>query len=230
VYENDEGFQAGDRYSAGLTASSALGLDDWSFGAAAEVHGETAEAWHGIVYEDEGNQGRVDVLAGVSASWRPIDDVALFADVKLPVYSHVVGDQLDYSVVASLGIAGSFDFAPRASWKGADVASLGPRGSAAPLEPVPGKITVFDLWASWCAPCRELDDGLAALARRHPDDLAVRRLDVVDNESEAWLRYMEPGSFDLPHIRVVDDQGVVLYEATAAPEVLLREVERILSR
>src|SRR5690349_1824055 len=90
LYDNGEGYRAGDRYSAGATASTDLGLRAWSFGLAAEVHAETAETWAGVVHEDEGNAGRVDLLAGVSAAWRPTSGYAITADLKLPVYSRVV--------------------------------------------------------------------------------------------------------------------------------------------
>ncbi len=152
----------------------------------------------------------------------------MLASLELPIYSQVTGPQVDYGLVAGLGLVTSFDLKPRASWGAADVATLGVAGTSAPLVPVPGKITVFDLWAEWCAPCRELDDKLAALARRHPDRIAVRKLDVVDSDSAAWLRYLAPGSFELPHIKVYGADGVVRFEKTAPPDELVKAVEALL--
>ena len=230
LYENGQGFRAGDRFSGGLTASSGLGLRAWTFGAALEAHGETAETWQGVVYKIEGNAGRLDVLAGGNVAWRPARRLAVVADLKYAVYSRFEGTQLDFGFVGSLGIAAELDIARRPSWRGADrdVAAAGPAGSAAELVPVPGRITVFDLWAEWCAPCRELDGRLAELARAHPGRLAVRKLDVVDPDSAAWRRHLGPGRFELPHLKVYGADGRLLFERTAPPEELARAVEALL--
>jgi thiol-disulfide isomerase/thioredoxin len=228
LYDNAKGFRAGDRFSGGLAASSGLGLRAWTFGLALEGHGETAETWGGMVYKEEGNAGRFDVLAGGSAAWRPTPRLAVIADLKYAVYSRIDGTQLDYGLVAGVGIAASFDVARRPSWHGADRDTAGPAGSGEDLVPVPGRITVFDLWAEWCAPCRELDERLAALARAHPERLAIRKLDVVDPDSAAWRRHLAPGKFELPHVKVYDADGRLLLERTAPPAELARAVEELL--
>jgi thiol-disulfide isomerase/thioredoxin len=228
VYDNDHGFRAGDRYSGGLSGSSALGTKAWTFGLSADVHGETAETWQGVVHADEGNAGRVDVLLGGNVGWRPVDGFAVVASFATPVYSHVSGPQLDYGIVAGLGVIASFDTRPRASWRDLDEGTVGRPGTAAPLVPVAGKVTVFDLWADWCAPCRELDHKLAALARRYPGRLAVRKLDVVETESAAWLRYLAPNRFDLPHVKIYGADGTLLLEKTAPPDELVKAVEAAL--
>ncbi len=225
IYENGDDYLAGDRYSGGATVSSAFGQRDLTFSFAAEVHHETAEEWAGIVYEDEGNAGRTDVLVGGALAWRPLPSLALVADVKVPVYSRVVGPQLDYPVVLGVGVVGTYDLRRRPSWRGLDHAVLGAPGTAPPLTPVAGRLTVVDLWAAWCAPCRELDDRLVALARRYPDRLAVRKLDVVDADSEAWLRFLAPGGFSLPHVKLYGADGALLFERTAPPSELARAVE-----
>ncbi len=230
LYDNGLGYRAGDRYSAGVNASSSLGRRAWSFNLAAEVHAETAETWDGITYPDEGNAGRTDVMLGGGAAWRPLSSLAVVVDLKLPVYAHVVGPQLDYGPVLGLSVVVTRDLKRRPSWRGLDRAELGARGSAAPLTPAPDRVTVIDLWADWCAPCRELDQRLEALARRFPDRLAVRTLDVVDTDSEAWARYLEPGGFALPHVKVFGPDGVLLFERSAPPAELVRAIEAILVR
>jgi thiol-disulfide isomerase/thioredoxin len=229
LYPNRHGYRAGHRASTGLTALSALGLRGLTFSAAAELHLEGAERWDGEVPEDEGNQGRRDLLIGAAVAWRPRRDLAITADLKVPAWSEAVGSQLDYALVATVGVTGSFDVGRPPSYRGVDHEELGPAGAAAALDPVPGKVTVFDLWADWCAPCRELDDALAALARRHADRIAVRRLDVVDDESAAWRAYLEDGGYALPHVKVYDEGGRLVLERTAPVEELIREIEAIVA-
>lgn len=228
LYENGEGFQAGDRYSGGATATLALARRRWVLGLALEAHGETAETWRGRVYRDEGNAGRLDLLAGATASFRASSAVVFTSDFRYAAQSWARGTQVDYGVVASLGVSVNFDLRRKASWRGADHRALGPAGSAAPLAPVPGKITVIDLWAEWCAPCRELDERLAELARVHPDRLAVRKLDVVDPDSPAWTAYLAPGQYALPHVKVYGTDGRLLFERTAPAAQLIRDIAALL--
>ncbi len=224
LYEASNGYQPGSRISGGITGSSALARE-LTLGFAAEVHGETAEKWHRAVPVGEGNEGRVDVLLGGSVAWRPTKRLAITADLKVPVYSHVTGNQLDYGIVAGLGLVTSFDLERRPSYRGLDVDVVGAPGTATPVTPVAGKLTVFDLWADWCAPCRELDERMAALAKRYPDRLAVRKLEVIDNDSAAWKTFLAPGGFDLPHIKLYEPDGKLRFEKTAPPAELVKAVE-----
>ncbi len=103
---------------------------------------------------------------------------------------------------------------------GLDVVDLGPAGAAVELVPVPGKITIIDFWAPWCEPCKTLEPALIALARAHPARVAIRRLDVVDWESAAVARYLTPGGFDLPHVKVFDRDGALVLEQSGARDSL----------
>lgn len=103
---------------------------------------------------------------------------------------------------------------------GLDVVDLGPPGAAVALVPVPGKITIVDFWAPWCEPCKTLEPALIALARAHPDRVAIRRLDVVDWDSAAVARYLTPGGFDLPHLKVFDRDGALVLEQSGARDSL----------
>ena len=74
----------------------------------------------------------------------------------------------------------------------ADVADYGKPGEARELVPVRGKITIFDFWATWCKPCKELEPALVALAKAHPELVAIRRVDVVDWDSPAVAKHLTP--------------------------------------
>src|SRR5206468_1340848 len=66
-----------------------------------------------------------------------------------------------------------------------DVATLTADGArVGPLEKlrVAGKFTVFDVYADWCGPCRQMDAALReTVSQRH--DIAVRKLNLVRFDS-----------------------------------------------
>lgn len=65
-----------------------------------------------------------------------------------------------------------------------DYAFISPDGSSARLSDFRGKVTVVNVWAMWCAPCREEMPTLAALARVYQgQDVAVVTIDV-DHDPE----------------------------------------------
>lgn len=245
LYENGKGYRAGDRYSGGLGVLSPLGTRRWHFELGGEVQGETAEEWNGVQHDDDGNRGRVDVLAAAAVGRSIGGGVDAFVGVKVPVYTHVVGGQLEYPVVLEIGFARQFELggheeeehhhdqeAPPAAGgttARADIADLTASGEAVDLDPVAGKVTVFDFWAPWCVPCRALEKSLAELARRHPDRLAIRRINVVDWDSPASQRYLNPGSFNLPHLVVLRADGSRALEKSAPPAQLVADVERLLA-
>ena len=231
LYANSHGYQAGNRYVAGLGAASDLGTHDWRFRTTLERLSETAESWHGTVYTSEGNIGRTDVLVGLEATYRIDEDWHAALAVKIPAYTHVVGGQLDVPLYVSLTIGTHVHLwkprarGPRGDWDGLDERELSRDGHMVPLEPVPGKITVFDFWADWCVPCVQLDRELADVARRHPHDVAVRKIDIVDTDTPAWSAYLEPGGFQLPHIKLYGRDGKLVWQRSGSPAALAAAVE-----
>jgi len=217
-YENRHGYTAGDRYALSFGAGSALGTAHWRFRATLDSVWETAETWNGVVHTDDGNVGRTDVLAGLSATWLVTDDWHAGIELKVPAYTHIEGGQLDALGFLGLSVgthvhlfedkhahAHHHDPLPPSDWTGLDKQDISRDGSAVPLVPVPGKLTVFDFWATWCEPCQTLDHELAELARRHPDAIAIRKLDVVDTDSPASKQYV--GAATLPHVKVYGQIG-----------------------
>jgi hypothetical protein len=51
---------------------------------------------------------------------------------------------------------------------------------------------------------------------------------VGDSDSPAWQRYLAPGSYDLPHVKVFDATGKLVLERTAPPAELVQAIEDII--
>jgi len=81
---------------------------------------------------------------------------------------------------------------------------------------VAGKYTLFDYYADWCPPCRQLSPRLEELARRNPN-LALRKIDIVD-----WSHPVaqQQGVSDLPYLRLYDPQGKLVAQGDPALESL----------
>jgi len=54
---------------------------------------------------------------------------------------------------------------------------------------VEGKYVLFDFYADWCGPCRALEPQLLDLADRHADQLALRKVDVINWDSAVARQY-----------------------------------------
>jgi len=91
---------------------------------------------------------------------------------------------------------------------GTDAQLLTRDGSAVgplPKLAVPGKYTVFDVFAEWCGPCREVDERLRQVVTQRRD-VAIRKLNVRDFDTPLAL---ELGSaFEtLPYVIVFTPNG-----------------------
>ncbi len=109
------------------------------------------------------------------------------------------------------GVACSTDSVSSASPSGAgDVRTL-PAGEVVVLAEkfVPGKVTIFDFYAEWCAPCALITPELEALVHHRPDELALRKVDVIGWGSDTALHQKIEY---LPYLAVVDADGNVVAE------------------
>lgn len=98
--------------------------------------------------------------------------------------------------------AKAFEFPPEA-----DVVVISKEGEDVDIRAhlVPGKVTVVDFFATWCGPCRDVDRALLAVLERR-DDVAVRKLNVVDWDSAVAKRYLKDVP-QLPYVMVFDREG-----------------------
>jgi thiol-disulfide isomerase/thioredoxin len=84
-------------------------------------------------------------------------------------------------------------------------------GELAPLA-VKGKVTVFDFYADWCAPCRKVDLFMyGVLARR--GDVALRKLNVVSWDTPLAKEQLANAA-SLPHLVVMGRDGKVIKTVT----------------
>jgi thiol-disulfide isomerase/thioredoxin len=91
---------------------------------------------------------------------------------------------------------------------GADLVELSKQGEDVPsLEghAVAGKVTVFDFYAVWCAPCRKVDAHLFPLLAER-GDLAIRKLNVVSWETPLAARHLKNVP-SLPYVIVYGKDG-----------------------
>lgn len=91
---------------------------------------------------------------------------------------------------------------------GTDVQVLTRDGSAVgplPRLAVPGKYTVFDVFAEWCGPCREVDARLREVVTQRRD-VAIRKLNVRDFDTPLALEL--GAAFEtLPYVVVLTPKG-----------------------
>jgi len=104
-------------------------------------------------------------------------------------------------------------------------------GTPLPLAPFKGKVLVFSFWATWCAPCRELEPRLGEIARHYPENSGVSFLAVNTDEDESLVpvfisevKWELPLVFSdglgkflsvnaLPTVIILDRGGKVVYNA-----------------
>ena len=68
-----------------------------------------------------------------------------------------------------------------------------------------GKVTIFDFYADWCAPCRKIDAHVFAMMQKR-EDIALRKMNVVSWETPLAKRYLTKVE-SLPYVVVFGRDG-----------------------
>ena len=84
-----------------------------------------------------------------------------------------------------------------------------------------GRWVLVNLWASWCAPCREESPTLERFHQRHRGDgVTVLGINVQDNSDDA-LAFVREYGLSYPQLRSVGDERSDAFGSTGVPENFL---------
>jgi copper chaperone CopZ len=146
-------------------------------------------------------------VKGVKKTEFDIHKVELTVEMEDGVPDSVVvaaAEKLEFRAIVGPGQGA---YLPKEAYPaGADVQELNKDGEAVgPLDKlrVADKFTVFDVYADWCGPCRDVDKKLREIVAKRPD-VAVRKLSVMDFDSPLA---QELGIEMLPHVVVFTPEG-----------------------
>jgi len=106
--------------------------------------------------------------------------------------------------------------------KDADIKTLAGQGGALEIKDhlVKGKVTVFDFYAVWCGPCREVDRAMKEIVAK-ADDVAYRRIDIDKWESAVSKKYLGKVP-ELPYVVIYGKNGKELAKISGLNLVRLR--------
>ncbi len=85
---------------------------------------------------------------------------------------------------------------------------------------VPGKYVLFDFYADWCGPCRQVGPYLERLASEHENELALRKVDIVNWSSPVAGQYR---IHSIPHLKLFGPGGDLVAEGDAGRVVQVLE-------
>jgi thiol-disulfide isomerase/thioredoxin len=75
-----------------------------------------------------------------------------------------------------------------------------------------GKVTIFQFYADWCGPCREVSPLLEQLAKNDPV-IALRKIDIVNWQSAVAKQF---DLHTIPHVNVYDRSGKLVGSVSGA--------------
>jgi cytochrome c biogenesis protein CcmG/thiol:disulfide interchange protein DsbE len=223
-----------------------------TLGEVAETRGDSAAAIdeyiQAFTLPESGPAGTVnrrDVLRELRNSWRQVHGTEQgLGDAILTAYDRVALPSPDGRTTTATAAASTpattaaVNTAAARNKDAKDVFSFVVRrldGSPLALDSLRGKITVLSFWATWCAPCRELEPLFNTVARTYTgnSDVAFFAVNVDDDEAqvpafvarEKWdVQVIHSDGLDafvkagtLPAVMVLGRTGEVVYRTAGFP-------------
>jgi thiol-disulfide isomerase/thioredoxin len=167
--------------------------------------------WRGRASEPDPFNGQRIESANAGGTWwtltpalsyRASEVFSILGGLRVPLRSNVHGNQLVPGVGGFVALSSSWSKkSDKPSPKKIDVATI----AFVPPKPVLGSITIVDYWATWCAPCKEID---AALKKAEPGWSGV---EIIRVDATGWPDngVVLPGETKgLPVLEIFDAKGV----------------------
>lgn len=121
-----------------------------------------------------------------------------------------------------------------------DFELIDPEGKKCCLSDLRGKYLFIDIWATWCAPCREEIPHMAALQKHFAKDKRIALISIsVDNNRNVWKKFLEKDKptwkqynvdkknnefldkeyriYGIPHFMLLDPEGCFISYSFARP-------------
>jgi thiol-disulfide isomerase/thioredoxin len=207
-----------------------------TLGEVAETRGDSAAAIDEYVQAftlpesgPAGTVNRRDVLRELRNSWRQVNGTEQgLGDAILTAYDRVAlpspdGRTTSATAAATTPAAAAVNAAAARNKDAKDVFSFVVRrldGSPLALDSLRGKITVLSFWATWCAPCRELEPLFNTVARTYAGNSDVAFFAVnVDNDEAQVPAFVAREKWD---VQVIHSDGLDAFvKANTLPAVVV---------
>lgn len=69
---------------------------------------------------------------------------------------------------------------------------------------VTGKYVIFDFYADWCGPCKRLDPHLKAMVKKYPNNVALKKIDIIRWQTPVAKQYRINS---IPYLKLYDPKG-----------------------
>ena len=108
--------------------------------------------------------------------------------------------------------------------KASEIVLKNPTGKVIRLSDYVGKVVVLDFWASWCAPCRQINPAMVELNKAYQDK-NVQFLGVsLDVSKDSWIKAIDDDELSWPQVSDLkkwDGKVVKDYMITSIPQVVI---------